>query len=62
MNLTKDQAIALWKEKVWDKEQEIDPNQEEDWGSMAVGFALALGFTPEESYKFMFKLSEKGIL
>jgi len=62
VSLSEEQVIKLWKEKVYDKEGEIDPSQEQDWGSMAIGFALALGYRPDAAHRFVNKLSTKGIL
>jgi hypothetical protein len=58
----KESHVQFWKEKVYEKENEIDPGQEEDWRSMALGFALALDYTPDEAEKFVNEIGSQGLL
>jgi hypothetical protein len=46
MAITDDQAIKLWKQKVFMRSQEVDPSSECDWHDLAYGFLLALDFDP----------------
>lgn len=43
---------AEWKLKVYDKANEIDPNDELCWYSLSVGFALQAGLSPEDANHF----------
>ena len=40
-----------WRISVYDKGSEIDPSDERDWYSMAIGWLLAKGVQPDEAYK-----------
>lgn len=60
--MIKEEDIKKWKENVYDKEQEIDPDQEQDWRSMAIGFALGCGYSTEEAYIFANTLDSKRLL
>lgn len=41
-----------FKTQVSDNAHLIDPDDEEDWHSLAVGWLLAKGFTPSEALRF----------
>lgn len=41
------QALQLWKERVYDVAQKVDPEDEHEWDTLAYGFFLGLGFLPE---------------
>ena len=42
-------VIAAWKQRVYDQAEDVDPGNEHHWHSMAIGFALGLGFKPSEA-------------
>ncbi len=44
--------LPSWKKNVFDKAKEIDNNDEQDWYSLALGFALGKGRNPEEAHNF----------
>lgn len=45
--LTETQAIARWAVAIKKHDtHDVDPNNEEHWGSMALGFFIALNFNP----------------
>jgi len=46
------QLIELLKKEVDDKSKEIDPNNEFDWYSLVIGWAIAKGLSPEEAIEF----------
>ena len=50
-----EKAIKLWSELVYDRTPEVDPNEEHDWESIALGFFLALGFTAQESLNIYYE-------
>lgn len=52
-------VINLWKEKVYDKASEIDPDSERDWEDIALGFFLANGFSSDEAYEIYRKCVEQ---
>jgi hypothetical protein len=43
------QIIIKWKSVVYDRAAEIDPDDEHDWHSMALGFFLAYGLSPDSA-------------
>ena len=43
---------VLWKKEVWDKAEEIDPNDEFYWYSLATGWAIAHGMKIEDAIEF----------
>lgn len=56
-----EKAITEWKEKVYDRGSEIDPNDEEDWRSMAIGFGFGKGFNFGEVYVFVTELDKRRL-
>lgn len=45
--------LALqFKMEVSDRAKEVDPEQKQNWHSLTLGWALAKGLSPEESYEF----------
>lgn len=57
-----ERAIQIWKERVYDKQPEVDPGDEELWRSIALGFAFGLGYQPEEAHKFVRALDNEKLL
>ncbi len=55
-------AIQIWKERVYDKQSEVDPGNEEVWKSIALGFAFGLGYQPNEAHKFVRALDNEKLL
>ncbi len=42
--------IEAWKKDVWDKQAEVDPdNETHDWGSLALGYFIGLGMSVEDA-------------
>jgi len=58
----KDWAVQLWKERVYDKQDKVDPAHMEVWYSMAIGFALGLGYEPDNAHKIAKAISNAGYL
>jgi hypothetical protein len=46
------ELVTLWKSQVYDKGEEIDPTNEQDWYSLAIGWALGKDLTPDEAHAF----------
>lgn len=44
--MTREEACKRFRDRVNDREQEVDPEQERDWFDLAYGFFLALDFEP----------------
>ena len=44
--------IPSWKKYVFDRAEEIDKSKEQDWYSLALGFALGKGRSPDEAHAF----------
>jgi hypothetical protein len=52
MKFDAEQAKQLWKQRVLDVPEKVDPHNQYDWDSLAVGFAVALGATYDEANEF----------
>jgi len=48
----RERLTALFKKEVDDHAEAVDPDQEEDWGSLTLGWALAKGVPPDEAREF----------
>lgn len=55
-------AIEDWDYNVYELARQLDPNDEIIWNDMAIGFALAKGFSIIEAKKFPVKLMVRGLL
>jgi hypothetical protein len=51
---TQDDAkfLELWKEEAWKKANDIDPEEEELWSSLALGWIIGKGLSPKEAKEF----------
>lgn len=45
-------VLRTYGAEILDQADEVDPNNEEDWHSMAIGWAIAKGMSPEAARKF----------
>jgi hypothetical protein len=52
MKTSIEELTKLWKEIVFDNSNTIDEDNEQDWYSLALGFALGKGENPDDSHKF----------
>jgi hypothetical protein len=50
--MIKEELVLLYKSEINDKAIEIDPNNEYDWFSLTMGWALAKGLSPIKALKF----------
>jgi len=48
----KKEIVDMWKKEVYDKVESIDPDSELHWESLAIGWALAKGMSPDKSIDF----------
>ncbi len=58
----KKQAIAKWKKDVWDNAQGVDPDNEIDWGNLAFGFFMGMGFSVRDAYKLQNMAENEGLV
>ena len=54
-------VLMAWKERVYDRTEETDPINEQDWYSLALGFALGLGFKPNEAHVIANHIRSSGM-
>lgn len=54
--------IEKWKHNVRHKWEEIDPHSEELWGSLALGYFLGLGLSPEDAADSVREADEQGLI
>lgn len=57
---TEASALFLWKEHVYDKATSIDPDAEHEWGTLAYGYFLGLGFHHAIAEKLVAQVDRKG--
>ena len=51
-----------WKRDVRDKWEEIDPHSEELWHSLALGYFLGLGLSPEHAAESVREADKQGLI
>ncbi len=51
-NLDDQAMLDQFKAEVSDRSEEIDPNEEHDWLSLTLGWAIAKGMSPEKANQF----------
>jgi len=56
------ELITQWCKDVADHASEVDPGSEEDWGSLALGYALGKGLTPDEAHELCARLCNEGLV
>ena len=44
--------VQQFKQEVHDRAKEIDPDNQEDWHSLVLGWAIGKGLGPEEAHEF----------
>lgn len=44
--------VLVFKKQVCDRDDDIDPNDDQDWYSLSIGWALAKGLEPQDAYQF----------
>lgn len=50
--MDKEKLTQEWKKEVFDNSDNVDPENSQDWYSLALGFALGKGCNPDDSHKF----------
>ncbi len=54
--------IESWKQDVWDKRTEVDPDDKLYWGSLAFGYFLGLGLSIADAHNAIEKINEEGLI
>lgn len=54
--------IEQWKEDVWDKQEEVDPDNEYLWTSLALGYFLGLGMSIEDAEESVRLADKLGLI
>ena len=62
--MVKDKEILVlkWKEQVFDRAEEVDPNNEMDWEDLAIGFFLGLGQSVEQAEELLSAVIEWNLI
>jgi hypothetical protein len=47
-----EETVALFKKEVSDRAKKIDPDNDQDWFSLTLGWAVAKGMTPSKAHEF----------
>jgi len=55
-------VLAAWRQRVYDQVVDVDPLSEHDWRSLALGFALGLGFKPDEAQRIARHIENSGVI
>lgn len=50
--LTDEDLLRAFKEEIWDKASEIDPDGRMDWEDLALGFFLGIGVSLEQASNY----------
>jgi len=51
-----------WEQDVYKKWEEVDPHSTEDWHSLAYGYFIGLGLSPEDAYESVAQAQTMGLL
>ena len=54
--------IERWKKDVWDKQKEVDPDNELYWESLAFGYFIGLGLSIDDAYDYVREPSKQGLI
>jgi hypothetical protein len=55
--------IESWKRDVWDRQSEVDPdNETHDWRSLALGYFIGLGLSIEHAEESVREASKQGLI
>jgi len=54
--------IESWKADVWDKQTEVDPDNELYWSHLALGYFLGLGLSPEHAAESVREADKQGLI
>ena len=54
--------IESWKADVWDKREEIDPDDDLLWSHLALGYFLGLGLSNEDAHDSVREASKQGLI
>jgi hypothetical protein len=51
-NIPSYDLLLQYQKEIWDRREDVDPSNEQDWFSLGLGWAIAKGLTPEEAHEF----------
>lgn len=54
--------IEQWKKDVWDKREEIDPDNELYWSHLALGYFIGLGLSVDDAQDSVDKAGKQGLI
>ena len=54
--------IERWKKDVWDKQEDVDPDNELYWESLAFGYFIGLGLSIDDAYDSVREASKQGLI
>ena len=54
--------IEQWKHDVWDKQKDVDPDNELYWESLAYGYFLGLGLSVDDAHESVREESKQGLI
>ena len=55
--------IEAWKQDIWDKQDEVDPdNETHDWESLALGYFVGLGMSSEDAEESVKLADKEGLI
>jgi hypothetical protein len=54
--------IEKWKIDVWDKREEVDPDNELYWSHLALGYFIGFGMSLEDAQESVRMASEEGLI
>jgi hypothetical protein len=46
------EIMLQYQQEIWDRREDVDPSDEQDWFSLTLGWAIAKGLQPEEAHYF----------
>lgn len=54
--------IEKWKHNVWDKQKDVDPENELYWGSLALGYFIGLGMSVQDAEDSVRLADKEGLI
>lgn len=62
MDISRDEALGLWRDRVIDRGDEIDPHGEYCWESLALGYFLGMQFSLDVAEDMVAELRQMHLL
>ena len=54
--------IERWKQDVWDKQKDVDPENELYWSHLALGYFIGLGLSIDDAHDSVREASKQGLI